>query len=189
MKRSFAHAVAASLMGAVGRLAPQERRDWVRGMSNEFAYLPEGLPSLGFAAGCVWAAVHLQIALRCRGARADVLLGSLVGTAFFVHAAIPGSHAWPLIWPVLGGAAAASMLREGTGSPSTRSAGKGAKVGAVAATVFVIGGVGLLAWLEQPDLQERAAILILGAGFAIAISAFTASLTAALTRPKAPGAY
>lgn len=32
-------------------------------------------------------------------------VGMATGVAFFFHAMLPNSHAWPLIWPLLGGVA------------------------------------------------------------------------------------
>jgi hypothetical protein len=45
-------------------------------------------------------------------------VGVTAGAAFFLHAMLPNSHAWPLIWPLIGGVAVdflAGRRRELTG--------------------------------------------------------------------------
>jgi len=68
---------------------------------------------------------------------ATTLIGLASGLLFFGHAMINGSHAWPLVWPALGGAAAA-MLRARANSSGGRLAGlrTGGGAGLVAAAIF-----------------------------------------------------
>jgi hypothetical protein len=64
-------------------------------------------------------------------------VGLVAGLGFFLHAMIPNSNAWPMLWP-----AAAGMLgvlltaRSGSGFGFWRSLGIGLQSGAIAGAVF-----------------------------------------------------
>jgi hypothetical protein len=76
-----------------------------------------------------------------------IKVGIVAGIGFFLHAMIPNSNAWPMLWP-----AAAGMLgvvltaRSGQGSGFWRSIGVGLKTGAVAGAVF-FAATALSLWL------------------------------------------
>jgi hypothetical protein len=62
--------------------------------------------------------------------------GLIAGIAFFIHAWIQNSHAWPLIWPFLGGVLAVILVRSRISLGSALATG--AVVGLISALVFVI---------------------------------------------------
>ncbi len=90
-----------------------------------------------------------------------VLAGLLAGVLFYLHALIPYSHAWPLLWPLLGGALAvylAARRREGP-----LSVGQGLKLGAeaggIAGLLFFLASLPTLYVLAQPAFERAARIL------------------------------
>ncbi|HZF95192.1 MAG TPA: hypothetical protein VEZ20_10025 [Allosphingosinicella sp.] len=164
-------------MRQVGRLTPADRLDWARAMAAEASCVPLGAASLHFALGCFWSTVRLRVESRYRELPDEVALGLLIGALFCVHAAFPGTHAWPLMWPAVGGAVAVLMSPTKWKGCSGFSRA-GAKTGAASATVFFLGGVGFLSWVGAPDLGSRIGALGIGAALAVLISAFTASVAA-----------
>ena len=69
-----------------------------------------------------------------------VRFGLAAGVLLFAHASIPNSHAYPFVWPLLGGAAAIWWAaRHATGRlPAGRTVRIGAEVGLVAAVVALV---------------------------------------------------
>jgi hypothetical protein len=61
--------------------------------------------------------------------------GIVSGLLFYAHALVPNSHAWPLLWPIAGGAAAMLLSRR-NGRPG-RVLATGARTGAVAGAFFL----------------------------------------------------
>jgi len=115
---------------------------------------------------------------------ATTLIGLVSGLLFFGHAMIDGSHAWPLVWPALGGAAAA-MLRARTSGSGGRLAGlrTGGSVGLVAAAFFFAATAAALAALGL--LGPRGAAGLAGLALAGLIGLFLAVLAGTVTYPLA----
>ena len=90
-----------------------------------------------------------------------VVAGLLAGTLFYLHALIPFSHAWPLLWPLLGGALAVVLAARG--NPARVSLGQGlklaAKAGVVAGLLFFGATLPTLYALAQPAFEQAARIL------------------------------
>jgi hypothetical protein len=86
--------------------------------------------------------------------------GLVAGLLFFAHALVPYSRAWPLVWPLLGGVAAA-VLASGHG----RDVGAwgrvrvGAAAGAIAGGVFLALTLAAVFLLAQPGMEATARIL------------------------------
>jgi hypothetical protein len=81
------------------------------------------------------------------------------GLTVFGHALVPYSRAWPLIWPLLGGVAAAALAcRGGTVSPWARIR-VGAAAGAIAGCVFLVLTLIAVFLLAQPGMGPIARML------------------------------
>ncbi len=65
--------------------------------------------------------------------------GLFGGALLYLHALLPNSHAYPFIWPLLGGALALywGMSRSGSGVSLSRTVGIGVTTGTIAALVAV----------------------------------------------------
>jgi hypothetical protein len=78
-----------------------------------------------------------------------VRAGLIAGALLYGNALMPNSHAYPFIWPVLGGATA--LVWVGRHSASRLSAGRmlgiGAKVGTLAAIVAIVAALPTYAFL------------------------------------------
>jgi hypothetical protein len=89
-----------------------------------------------------------------------VAAGLAAGLLFFAHALVPYSRAWPLVWPLLGGVAAAALA-----SGHGRSIGAWARVRVGAAAGAIAGGLFLaltlvaLFLLAQPGMEPTARVL------------------------------
>jgi len=81
------------------------------------------------------------------------LAGVASGLLFYLNALIPNSHAWPLVWPALGGAAAVVLASRRAG-PRQGALGTGLRAGAVSAAVFVLATVPTLLLLSLPSLAS-----------------------------------
>ena len=103
-----------------------------------------------------------------------VITGIVAGLLFFAHAMINNSHAWPLVWPVAGGAAAVWFAAHrhrlrGFWSGLRAAAGAGALSAALffAATAAALAALGLLPPERiEPALSALAVAAALG--FALA---------------------
>jgi len=86
------------------------------------------------------------------------LAGVAAGLLFYLNALLPNSHAWPLLWPALGGAVAVVLAARradaGHGALAT-----GARAGLVAAGVFLLATVPTLYVLTFPQLRSVAEML------------------------------
>jgi hypothetical protein len=89
-----------------------------------------------------------------------ILVGVAAGAAFFFHAMLPNSHAWPLIWPLAGGVAVqilAGRQHEASGfSNGFRLAGA---TGLVTGAIFFIATLASLYALGSPQLAPLAQAL------------------------------
>ncbi len=90
-----------------------------------------------------------------------VVTGLLAGLLFYLHALIPFSHAWPLLWPLLGGALAVVLAaRSEDGQVSLGQGLKLAtKAGVVAGLLFFAATLPTLYALAQPAFEHAARIL------------------------------
>jgi hypothetical protein len=79
-----------------------------------------------------------------------VLAGIGSGLLFYANALIPDSHAWPLVWPVAGGAAAVVLARRAGRQGS--ALGTGALAGAIAGAVFLVASIPTLFLLSRPSM-------------------------------------
>ncbi len=112
-------------------------------------------------------------------------VGLAAGVLFFAHAMINNSHAWPLVWPLAGGAAAVWFAaRRGRlhGFWSGLRAGAGAGVVSsalfFAATAAALAGLGLLP-------PERLNVVLLSLGVAAGLGVVLAAAAGALVYPAA----
>lgn len=100
--------------------------------------------------------------------------GLAAGLLFFVHAMINDSNAWPLVWPILGGAAAVwSAARRERVSSFWGGLRAGAGSGALASSLFFVATAATLAamGLLTPEHRTEALMLLAvagGIGFALA---------------------
>lgn len=156
-------------------------------MAAELPHTRNGAASLHFALGCFWAALRLRAEVADdRRLAVDLALACIVGALFIAHAAVPGTHAWPLIWPALGGAVAVLMpvtIRQ----HRTGFAGIGARLGAASGILFFIGSAVWLWWVGAPDIRGRIEVLGLAAALAIAVCALTAGLAGLCVRNRSGG--
>lgn len=109
--------------------------------------------------------------------------GLVAGLLFFAHAMISNSHAWPLIWPIAGGAAAvwfAARAHRLHGFWSGLRAGAGA--GLVAGGFFFAATVIALRVLNLRELGSEA---LIGLAIAAAIGGALAVVAGALAFPFA----
>ena len=133
---------------------------------------------------------------------APLKVGVITGIGFFLHALIPDSNAWPMLWPAAAGALGVLLvLRSGKRLAFWRSIGIGVKAGAVSGLVFFVATALSLWLLSNPALAPLAAQLgaegpinlsmavMLALGFAAFLGLAAAGLGAGATypfvRPKA----
>lgn len=99
--------------------------------------------------------------------------GLIAGVAFFIHAWLQNSHAWPLVWPLLAGVAVAASSGSGRGMVANLARGAGA--GLVAGLVFLIAtavaiyGFGAIPD-AQPQLRDQAGPVLGGLSLAALLS-------------------
>jgi hypothetical protein len=84
-------------------------------------------------------------------------VGIVAGIGFFLHAMIPNSNAWPMLWPAAAGMFGVLLtVRKGSGLGFWRSLGVGLKTGAIAATIFFAGAAVSLWLLSTSGLTPLA---------------------------------
>jgi hypothetical protein len=88
-----------------------------------------------------------------------VTAGVAAGLLFFAHALVPYSRAWPLVWPLLGGVAAAALVSRGRAITPWARVRVGAAAGAIAGGVFLALTLAALFLLAQPGMEATARIL------------------------------
>lgn len=88
-----------------------------------------------------------------------VTAGVAAGLLFFAHALVPYSRAWPLVWPLLGGVAAAALASRGRSTSAWKRVRVGAAAGAIAGGVFLALTLAALFLLAQPGMEATARIL------------------------------
>ena len=79
------------------------------------------------------------------------LAGVIAGLLFSLHALIPNSHSWPLLWPFLGGAVAVHLAtrQHHTGRGVTHGFALGLRAGVIAAIVFLVATIPTVYLLAQ----------------------------------------
>ena len=89
-----------------------------------------------------------------------VAAGVMAGLLFFAHALVPYSRAWPLMWPLLGGVAAAVLASAGgRGTGAWGRVRVGAAAGAIAGGVFLALTLAALFLLAQPGMEGTTRVL------------------------------
>lgn len=84
-----------------------------------------------------------------------LISGILLGGLFLGNAMINHSHAWPLVWPVLGGALAVYLAaREGPVRP-LQGIGVGAKAGLIGLAVILFVGTPLIYLVARSVVEQR----------------------------------
>lgn len=106
--------------------------------------------------------------------------GLAAGILFYLHAMIPQSHAWPLMWPLAGGAAAVylSARRGADQAGEVRGFRLGAQAGVIAGVLFFAMSLPTLYALSFPALA-RVARLLGGTGAPLPTGAVALSLAIA----------
>lgn len=81
-------------------------------------------------------------------------IGIVAGFLFFLHALIPNSHAWPLIWPFLGGIVLMVYLKDRVNLQNYWQAAKPLlKVGLISAGIFFVFTLLVLFLLNIPGME------------------------------------
>lgn len=143
---------------------PEDRRQWARAMKAEAAYIGSDAALVSFAAGCLWAAVLEQLRATIERNIGVIATGSAIGIPFSAHAAVNGSGAWPLIWPLIGGAGSALLLaRPGSRLEIGSGAWLGLRTGIIAGLLFAVVGVLLIAAFGRAPLDSRLHVIAIGA--------------------------
>jgi hypothetical protein len=109
-----------------------------------------------------------------RTSSTSLAIGAAAGAAFFAHALVQDSNAWPLVWVLLGGFLAVFLARERVAGMGA-AAGAGASTGLVAGIVFFVATAVTLLVLKVPadaasEVDGRSGALLAG----LAISAVLA---------------
>jgi hypothetical protein len=127
-----------------------------------------------------------------RTSNASLLIGAAAGAAFFAHAMVQNSHAWPLIWALLGGFLAVFLARRDV--PSFAAAAKtGALTGLVAGIVFFAATAVTMLVLKAPagaagEVQDRPGALLVGlaitAALAVIVAAVGGAVAWSVAKPK-----
>ena len=84
--------------------------------------------------------------------------GLTAGVLFFAHAMVPYSRAWPLLWPLLGGVAAAALASRGAQLSGGQRARVGASAGAVAGLVSLLATAAALYVISLPRMEGIAGL-------------------------------
>ena len=126
-----------------------------------------------------------------------VVAGLLAGGLFFLHALLPNSHAWPLVWPLLGGVLAVvlSARRRTQAVGFWNGMGVGARTGLVAAGLFLVASAVAVYVLSLPPMAQAARTLgadgplvitssvFAGLGLAAALGVAVSALASAFASP------
>jgi hypothetical protein len=180
-----AQRAAAAIAAWALRIMPGANKWWAEGMLAELAYCEPGLRALSFALGCFRAALkeRLRWAL-LRPENRGLFAAVPAGLMFLAHATVNGSGAWPLLWPLVAGAAVTIIpgsypghLRHPESSSLRRcwtAVCAGSAAGSVVATIFALGAAAHLSLAGGASLEARAPVLIVGAASSLVISALAA---------------
>lgn len=98
--------------------------------------------------------------------------GIVLGALFLGNASIDYSRAWPMVWPLLGGALAVVLASRRHAVPWREGIGLGAKAGLVGLLVLLVVGVPLVSLYAGPAIERRVqdvgGTVPLGGGFLLA---------------------
>jgi hypothetical protein len=124
------------------------------------------------------------------------MVGIAMGFGFFLHALIPHSNAWPMLWPAAAGALSVVLvMRSGQRPAFWESIGIGVKAGTVAGAIFFVATALALWLLSNPALAPLSnqlgaqgpinlSLAVLPAlGFAAALGVVLAGLAAGAAYP------
>ncbi len=125
-------------------------------------------------------------------------IGLILGLAFFGHAMINNSHAWPLVWPLAAGALAVAIAaRKGRLQSFWRGIGLAVKAGSVAGALFFAATLAALTVLASSEPLGAAMgaegpiviglNLVLSLAFAAFLGVLLAALAGAATYPVIRG--
>lgn len=160
-----------------------ERKQWSRAMKGEAAHLGCDAAAIGFAAGCLRAALLECLKLEANRSAAALCAGLAAGFVFFAHSSIDGSGAWPLLWPLFGGAMTVLLHAQHHERLALRSgAWLGLKAGLVAVLLFAGGSIALISSSENVALSSRFNVLALGGLLGATLSIFGAGALTLLMR-------
>ncbi len=127
-----------------------------------------------------------------------VSIGLILGLAFFAHAMINNSHAWPLVWPLAAGSLAVAITaRKDRLHSFWRGIGLAVKAGSVAGALFFAATLAALALLASSEplgaaLGAEGPIviglnLVLSLAFAALLGVLLAAMAGAATYPMIRG--
>ena len=89
-----------------------------------------------------------------------IATGLVAGLLFYLHALIPNSHAWPMLWPILGGVITVILAaRRNRLRGFWNSIKKCTKAGSMAGLIFLIFTLATLLLLTLPQLESAARAL------------------------------
>ncbi len=127
---------------------------------------------------------------------APLSVGLAAGIAFFLHAMIPNSNAWPLLWPAAAGVVGVLLAsRSGSELGFWGNIGIGLKSGAVAGAVFFVATAVSLLILSSPGLTSTArqmgaegpinvtVVVLMGLALAAAVGMALSALSAGAAYP------
>jgi hypothetical protein len=183
MKRFSTIWLTGRILSLVELIMPNERKQWARAMKAEAAHVESDAAALTFAGGCLWAAIIQHLEVEANRSAAVLSAGLTAGFMFFAHAAINGSGAWPLLWPLLGGVMTAVLCLKDRGLLKVRrGAWLGLRAGLLAGLLFAIGGATLVWASDSLTLDSRLHVLGMGAIAGAALSAVGAGTATLLSR-------
>lgn len=122
-------------------------------------------------------------------------IGILSGLAFFAHAMVNNSHAWPLIWPLIGGAAAVARSERAGAHSFAAKTWLAARTGLVAGGLFFVATLAALTALSHAAGSRAAGTwgldgpvsltpaLVTGVAVAALLGVLLASIAGAATSP------
>lgn len=179
------------------RIMPARDKLWAEGMAAELAYCEPGLRALGFALGCLGAALRRRVWSALLRPESRLMLAAAgAGLLFVAHAAVDGSGAWPLLWPLAAGAASTFIPEreadrvDDAGRSSLRRCWRavraGSATGAVMSVIFAAGSIAFLLTAGDVPLKARLPVLVAGATIGLALSGIGA-LACSLARERLSG--
>jgi len=175
------------IFAVVEVVMPRERGEWARAMRAEAAHLGSASTAMSFAGECLWAALVEYSKVEISRSAALISAGLAGGFVFIAHSAIEGSGAWPLLWPLLGGAMAGWLTYQGKQRVTfRRGLWVGLKAGMLAGLLFAVAGAAIISWSGRVPLDSRFDILALGASLGAILSMTGAGGVTLLTRMRMP---
>ncbi|HEV2079157.1 MAG TPA: hypothetical protein VGR19_04575 [Allosphingosinicella sp.] len=117
--------------------------------------------------------------------KAATLAGVAGGVAFFAHAMVPNSHAWPLLWTFLAGVLAIVLSSTREAHNAGAAIASGALAGLIAGIIFVVASFIALFVLGIPEdaarqVGDRQGTIMLAFAVAAAIGVVAAAAGAAV---------